>query len=54
MTRRTNLTTSDSLEQLAHDGRYDIEFGRDSRGEYGALVTREGVEYRAYLTAVAS
>lgn len=43
--RPIHWTTAEALEQLAHDGGYKIEFGRT----FGALVTREGTEFRAHL-----
>lgn len=54
MIRPINYTTEQSLEDLAASRNYPIEFGRDSRGDYAAVVTREGTEYRARLAAVAA
>lgn len=46
--RPINWTTAESLEALAADGNYPIEFDRD----YAVVTTREGTEYRARLAAV--
>ena len=50
---RTTWTTADLVEQIAFDGGYDLEVGRDSDGDYEAVVTREGCEFRARIEAVA-
>lgn len=50
-TRRVQWTTVDAVERLAFDGGYDLEAGVDSKGEFVAVVTREGTEYRGRLTA---
>jgi hypothetical protein len=53
MSHRITWTTKAILEDIAYGGRYDIEFGTDADGDYAALVTRELMEFRARLAAVA-
>lgn len=48
--RPINWTTAESLEALAADGGYPIEFDRD----FAVVTTREGTEYRARLAEVVS
>ena len=50
---RTTWTTADLVEQIAFDGGYELEVGRDSGGDYEAVVTREGCEFRAMIEVVA-
>lgn len=47
--RRVHWTTIDAVEQLAFDTAADLEAGIDGKGEFVAVVTREGTEYRARL-----
>ncbi|GAW50576.1 MULTISPECIES: hypothetical protein [unclassified Nocardioides] len=49
--RRVHWTTIDAVEQLAFDTGAEIEAGIDDKGEYAAVVTAEGVEYRGRLGA---
>lgn len=48
--RRVHWSTVDAVEQLAFDGGYDLEAGVDDQGDYVAVTTREGAEYRGRLT----
>jgi len=47
-------TTQDIVEQIAasRPGEYVAEVGRDSDGDYMAVVTREGTTFAARLEAV--
>lgn len=45
--RPTHWVTQDALEELAHAGKYPIEFGAD----FAAVVVAEGTEYKSRLTA---
>jgi hypothetical protein len=51
--RRITWTTADIVEDIGYGGRYPVEVGRDHDGEYVAVVTREGMEFRARLAAIA-
>jgi len=48
--RRVQWTSVDAAEKIAFDGGYDLEAGVDRDGEFVAVVTREGTEYRGRLT----
>lgn len=48
----TTWTTSDHVESIAFAGGYPVEVGTDSGGDYAAVVTREGVEFKGRLGAV--
>ncbi len=54
MSRRVHYTTVARVEEITEAGGYQAEVGRDNDGEYLAVVTREFVEFRGRLTAVAS
>ena len=52
-TRRIHWTTAELVESIANATGRQIEFGRDDQGDYGAVTTREGTEYRARLAVTA-
>ena len=47
--RRVHWTTVDAVEHIAFEAGYEIEAGIDHEGEYIAVTTREGSEYRGRL-----
>lgn len=49
--RRVHWTTVDAVEALAFNSGCQVEAGVDDDGEYVAVVTREGSEYRGRLGA---
>lgn len=51
MSRPIHWTTVAAVEDFLDSG-YQIEVGRDARGDYEYVVTREGTEFRARLAAV--
>lgn len=45
----TTWTTKDHVEDISFTSGYPVEIGADAGGEYAAVVTREGMEFRARL-----
>ena len=52
MPHRTTWTTANVVEDIAYGGGYKAEVGHDADGDYLAVVTREGMEFRGRLAAV--
>ena len=50
-TRRIHWVSQEAVESLSFATGKPIEFGECERGQYGAVTTREGVEYRAVVAS---
>ncbi len=51
-TYRTTWTSAQTVEDIAYGGGYKAEVGRDQDGDYLAVVTREGMEFRGRLLVI--